>query len=445
MTSNKGAKKLGAFLATMLVAGNMIGSGVYLLPASLGAVGSITVLGWLAAIGGAALLGGAFSALTILRPTGTGLITHVHAGFGQGAAFIWGVCYWFACWTGNVAIALGVVGYIGFFIPEVATQPGSTIATVGILWLFTGANIVGPRFVARLEGGTLLLGLAPVLLIALGGWFYFDPAIFAASWNVSGKSAFEAVPQSVVMVFWAFLGVECANIVAPLVKNPTRDVPIATLGGLGIAALVYMSACTAIFGILPAADLAASSAPFADAAKPVVGASLAAVVALCAMIKASGTVGGWILVSAETWGADEVLGLLLRRTPKRRDGGPSVANLLFNGALMSLAAIATANPSMGRQFTVIADISVILCMFLYSAACLALIRLSAKRSPRWRLVSGALAVGAILFCGWVASSSETQLLEWSLFTILAVILAYLPLAWWRQRALPSAEEQIAGR
>lgn len=445
MTSNVGTKKLGAFLATMLVAGNMIGSGVYLLPASLGAVGSISVLGWLAAIGGAALLGGAFSALTILRPAGTGLIIHVREAFGPGSAFVWGVLYWFACWTGNVAIALGVVGYIGFFIPEVATQPGTMIATVGVLWLFTLANIIGPRFVARLEGGTLLLGLAPVLLIALGGWFYFDPAIFAASWNVSGKSAFEAVPQSVVLVFWAFLGVECANIVAPLVKNPTRDVPIATLGGLGIAALVYMSACSAIFGILPAADLAASSAPFADAAKPVVGASLAAVVALCAMIKASGTVGGWILVSAETWGADEVLGLLLRRPPKRRNGGPSVANLLFNGALMSLATVATANPSMARQFTVIADISVILCMFLYSLACFALIRLSAERSPRWRLVARGLAAGAILFCGWVASVSETQLLEWSVFTILAVILGYLPLAWWRRSGVDSVKEEIAGR
>lgn len=445
MTSNSGGKKLGAFLATMLVAGNMIGSGVYLLPASLGAVGSVTVLGWLFAIGGAALLGGAFSALTILRPHGTGLISHVRESFGPGAAFVWGMCYWFACWTGNVAIALAVVGYLGYFIPAVATQPGATIATVSILWLFTGANIVGPRFVARLEGGTLLLGLAPVLLIAVGGWFYFDPSLFAASWNVSGKSVFEAVPQSVVLVFWAFLGVECANIVAPLVKNPTRDVPIATLGGLGIAALVYMSACAAIFGILPAADLAASSAPFADAARPLVGASMAAVVALCAMVKASGTVGGWILVSAETWGADEVLGLLLRRPPKRRNGGPSVANLLFNGALMSLCAVATANPSMGRQFTVIADISVILCMFLYSAACLALIRLSAGRSRRWRLTSFALAGGAMLFCGWVASVSETQLLEWSVLVILIAVGGYLPLAWWRKSAVGSPEEQIAGR
>lgn len=445
MTSMSGPKKLGAFLATMLVAGNMIGSGVYLLPASLGAVGSISVLGWLAAIGGAALLGGAFSALTILRPTGTGLIIHVRESFGPGAGFIWGFLYWCACWTGNVAIALAVTGYLGYFIPEVATPPGATIATVGILWLFTAANIIGPRFVARLEGGTLLLGLAPVLLIALGGWFYFDPAIFAASWNVSGKSGLAAVPQSVVMVFWAFLGVECANIVAPLVRNPTRDVPIATLGGLGIAALVYMSACAAIFGILPAADLAASSAPFADAAKPLVGASLAAVVALCAMIKASGTVGGWILVSAETWGADEVLGLLLRRSPKRRNGGPSMANLLFNGVLMSLAAVATANPNLGRQFTVVADVSVILCMFLYSAACLALIRLSKERPPRWRLVARTLAVGAILFCGWVASVSETELLEWSVLSIVAVILGYLPLAWWRRSAVGSAKEQIAGR
>lgn len=444
MTSSGGAKKLGAFLATMLVAGNMIGSGVYLLPSSLGAVGSISLLGWAIAVAGAALLGAAFSALTILRPEGTGLISHVREAFGPGSAFIWGVLYWTACWTGNVAISLAVTGYVAYFLPTLAAPPGATFFTVGILWLFTAANVIGPRFVARFEGGTLLVGLAPVLLIALGGWFYFDPALFAASWNVTGKPFGEAMPQSVVMVFWAFLGIESANIVAPLVRNPTRDVPRATLGGLLIAALVYMSACAAIMGLLPAADLAASSAPFADAAKPLVGASLAAVVALCAMLKASGTVGGWILVSAETWGADEVLGLLLRRSPVRRNGGPSVANLLFNGALMSLAAVATASPNLARQFTVVADVSVILCMFLYAAACAALIRLSAERSPRWRLVARALAVGAILFCGWVASVSETELLLGSVAAIAAVILFYLPLGWWRRRAIDRDEPASLG-
>ena len=444
MTSAGGTKKLGAFLATMLVAGNMIGSGIYLLPASLGAVGSMSILGWLIAIGGAGLLGLTFSALTILRPEGTGLISHVREAFGPGSAFVWGVLYWFACWTGNVAIALAVTGYVAYFLPALATPPGSTLFTAGILWIFTGANIVGPRFVARFEGGTLLVGLAPVLLIAIGGWFYFDPAQFSASWNVTGKPFWDAMPQSVVMVFWAFLGIESANIVAPLVKNPARDVPRATIGGLLIAAIVYVSACTAIMGIMPAADLAASSAPFADAARPIVGASLAAIVAICAMLKASGTVGGWILVSAETWGADEVLGLLLRRAPKRRNGGPSVANLLFNGALMSLAAIATANANLARQFTVVADISVILCMFLYAAGCAALIRLSAGQSPRWRFAARALAVGGILFCAAVSSVSETPLLEWSVAFIAAVILGYLPLAWWRRRAIDRNEAASLG-
>jgi len=444
MASGVGTKKLGAFLATMLVAGNMIGSGVYLLPSSLGAVGSLTILSWCVALGGAALLAGSFSALTILRPQGVGLISHVREVFGPGSAFIWGFLYWFSVWTGTVAIALAVTGYAAFFVPALAAQPGNTLFTVGILWLFTLANIIGPRFVARFEGGTLLVGLAPVLLIALGGWFYFDPAIFTASWNVTGKPFWEAMPQSVVMVFWAFLGIECANIFAPLLRDPVRDVPRATLGGLLISALIYMLASGAIMGILPAASLAASSAPFADAALPMVGTSVAAIVALCAMLKASGTVGGWILISAETWGADELLGVLLRRTPARREGGPSVSNLLFNGALMSLTVIATASPSLARQFTVIADISVILCMFLYGAACAALFRLSAERSPRWRLVARSLAVGSILFCAWVASVSEIELLLWSVAFIVIVILGYLPFAWWRSRVSGTKVERPAG-
>jgi uncharacterized membrane protein YgdD (TMEM256/DUF423 family) len=121
-----------------------------------------------------------------------------------------------------------------------------------------------------------------------------------------------------------------------------------------------------------------------------------------------------------------------------------VSNLLFNGVLMSAAAVATANPSLARQFTVVADISVILCMFLYAAACVALIRLSAERSPRWRWTARLLAAGSILFCGWVASVSERPLLLWCVAAVGVAVAGYLPLAWWRRRAIDRGEAASLG-
>src|SRR4029077_2778429 len=138
------------------------------------------------------------------------------------------------------------------------------------------------------------------------------PEIFAASWNVSGKSFVQIVPASVVTVFWAFTGIENASVLTTLVRNPARNVPIATLAGLAIAAVTYLLACGVIMGILPAAVLAKSSAPFADAVAPVMGASVAALVALCAMLKACGTLGGAILLTVETAESEAVLGQIIR-------------------------------------------------------------------------------------------------------------------------------------
>jgi len=68
-------------------------------------------------------------------------------------------------------------------------------------------------------------------------------------------------------------------------------VPIGTFAGLTLAAIVYMAASAAIMGILPRATLAKSNAPFADAVVPMLGAAVASVIALFALMKAFGNAG----------------------------------------------------------------------------------------------------------------------------------------------------------
>ena len=65
---------------------------------------------------------------------------------------------------------------------------------------------------------------------------------------------------------WAFIGVETASVSAGVVENPTRNVPIATLGGVILAGICYVLSSSAIMGMIPNKELIASSAPFADAA-----------------------------------------------------------------------------------------------------------------------------------------------------------------------------------
>jgi len=434
MDSTVAHKKLGPFLATMVVVSTMIGSGIYLLPAGLGTIGSISILGWAGAVVCASTLAGVFTCLAIFKPGAAGLFSYIREALGPGVGFVAAVLYWFACWIGAVAVALAVTGYLSVFLPAVARPPGTMISNLLVVWLMIGANIVGPRFVARIQSWTLLLGLAPVILVAIGGWFYFHGQIFVASWNVSGQSFAHIVPKSIVIAYWAFLGVESALVLATRVRNPVRDVPIATFGGLAIASAIYISACAAIMGILPASVLAKSSAPFADAVVPMLGASVAAAVALCAMLKASGTLGAVILLVVETAGSDSVMGQI-RNVPAARDTQrASMPNLIFTGILMSAALIATASPTLARQFTIAADLTVTFIMFAYIAACVSLLRMSGAFPPKYRIVARALGLCGAVFCVALIAESEADLLIWSVLAIALAALAYG--AVWLRRGQP---------
>lgn len=416
-------KKLGPFLAVMVVASSMIGSGIFMLPASLGAFGSISMVAWVIATLGAALIGGVFSFLSIARPGTAGLFSFVRDAFGPAAGFVAGGLYWSSCMVASVAIALAVTGYFSVFVPWAAKPPGTTIATIAVLWLLLGANIIGPRFVARMQSWTLFLGLAPVFLAALGGWFFFHPSIFAASWNVTGGSFFTVVPHATVVVFWAFLGIEAAIVLSARVKNPARDVAIGTLGGLLFAAAVYMAASAAIMGILPAAALAKSSAPFADATAPVLGAIAAGVVALCAMLKASGTLAANILLTVETAESESVLGQT-RAIPVKPGARASLATFLVTGCLASLIVIASVSPTLARQFTIVTGVSVILSVMVYAGSSLALLRFSSALPERSRLWARVTGVCCAAFCAALVAKAEPISLAWSAGAILIAVIVY---------------------
>jgi len=110
-------------MCTALVIGNMVGSGIFLLPASLASFGGISILGWLFTATGAVLLALVFAQLARMVPGAGGPYTYSRAGFGDFAGFLiaWG--YWISTMAGNAAIAVAFIGYLGFFWPAVAASP----------------------------------------------------------------------------------------------------------------------------------------------------------------------------------------------------------------------------------------------------------------------------------------------------------------------------------
>ncbi|HTJ63628.1 MAG TPA: amino acid permease [Alphaproteobacteria bacterium] len=416
-------KKLGPFLATMFVTGNMVGSGLFLLPATLGSVGGISVFAWILATAGALLIAGIFARLGVLAPWAGGPYAYARATLGRYFGFQTNYVYWISCWVGNVSIALAVTGYLQELIPILKTPLGSAATTSGVIWIMVGANIVGPRIVGTIEAMAMLLGLAPILIIGIFGWFYFDSQLFMDSWNVSGKSASAAIPALLIQVFWAFTGLESAAVAVEVVENPRRNLPIAALAGVGLAAVIYMVSCTVLMGIVPAKELAASSAPFAIVARQIFGPAAATLLILTTILKASGTHGGWTLVSAATAKAAADDGAFPSIFGKTDSRGIPTQSLIVHGFLMTAAAFATTSPTIGQQFSKLIDVSVVFSMTCYTYSAIALIRLQPAGAPgamRYRVMS----VLAIVFSLWVIWKSDWTLLEIALLVMLSSVPLY---------------------
>ena len=437
--TGRGAK-IGPVAAGAIVAGNMIGSGIFLLPASLGAIGSITLIGWIIVLAGCLLLGWVCAALAMLRPGGLGLTGYVRDALGSYLGFQSAFVYWISTWFGNVAIALAVTGYLGSFVAAMKVPAILAGTTIAIIWLMTLINLSGARLIARLEGVALVLGLAPVLLVGGLGWAWFDPAIFAAGWNVTGGSDGSAVLASLGLIIWAFLGLESAAVVAAVVKRPERDVPLATAGGILVAGLTYIIACTSLMGVMPAAELAASTAPFADVAARIWGPVAGSVLATCAMVKAAGTLAGWMLVGAETAEAASRLGLFPRTLSKINARGAPSRNLIVTALLMSVVCVATLSGTLGEQFSMVVNMAVVLNVLVYAYACLALLSLSSGISPaprRMRARTAALA--GLIFAVLIIALSEM----WMLVVALAILGLTVPLHLLGRRRLPTTGNRPA--
>ena len=404
----------------------MIGSGVFLLPATLATVGSLTVLGWVIGTLGALALALLFGRLAQRRPMAGGPATYAFDAFGR----FWGsqssLWYWAACLIGNVAIALAASSYLASFF---GMSPGPVTAaffTVVLLWLVTIVNLVSPRFVGQFDGFLLVAGLVPLLLVVTVGWASFDAGQFRESWNVGGEPLHKALPNSLALVFWAFTGLESASVAAAVVDKPERNVPIATIAGVLIAALIYIAASIVIFGIAPASDIAASNAPFALAAARMLGPAAGPLVALCGGLKALGTLAGWVLMSAQVSRAAADHGLLPQVFARTRAGDTPVAGLLIAGLIGTAMILLTIAPTLGRQFGLMAEASTLFALLTYLGACAAALK---YRIAGERL----LAVIGALFCVFVIGWSTAPVLKATLISLAVFALLYLPLS--RQRYL----------
>ena len=375
--SRPGARALGFWMAAALVVGNMVGSGVFLLPASLAPLGVNSVAGWVVSATGAVLLAFVFAALSRAFPIDGGPYVYTRAAFGELAAFLvsWG--YWVAVWVGNAAIATGGVSYLIALAPPLAHVTGGPAAvTVAIIWALTAVNCHGVRAAGWVQLVTTATKLVPLLAVALVGGFFLRGEQVAEAAAV--PLGLDRTTAAATLTMWALLGFESATVPADKVRDPERTIPRATVAGTLVAALVCMLACTFVLLMVPAGQLAASNAPFADAARAFWGDRAATLVALFAAVSTFGCLNGWILVQGEMPWAMARDGLFPRAFARESSRGTPAFSLVFTSGLMTALVLMNFNRSTVDVFTFMILLATSANLVTYLACALALLVLMAR-------------------------------------------------------------------
>lgn len=285
--------------ATALIVGSIIGVGVFSLPYALSSYGPISLVAMGLATIGALALALLFAALSRRMPADGGPYAYARAAFGNLTGFANAWSYWVTAWAGNAAIAVGWVFYVERFVnKDGATFWSIVIALIG-LWVPAAVNLTGLRNMGVFQVWTTILKFVPLLLMATVGLFFIDGGNFTP-WNVSGDTNASAIGGAMAICLFTYLGVETAAVAAAKVREPVRNVPRATVFGTGASAVVYMLSLIAVFGILPATELASNQASYSAAADAIVGGTwLGDLVALAVVISGIGALNGWTMICAE--------------------------------------------------------------------------------------------------------------------------------------------------
>ena len=294
-------RKMSVVQLTFIVTVNMMGSGIIMLPTNMAKVGAISLLSWLVTAVGSLAIAYGFAEAGLLNQRAGGMAAYAEDGYGKDGYFQVFFLYFLSIAIANVAVASSALGYLAAFFPVLTSSPVATcIGVIALLWLTTVANFGGPKVTGRIGAVTVWGVILPVGFISIAGWFWFHGGTFAAAWNPKGVSLLEGMGSSISLTLWAFLGMESAVQNSSAVENPKRDVPLACMFGTLGAAVIYILSTAAIQGIVPNADLAASTGPFGLAFARMFNAAVGSIVMALAALACVGSLLGWQFTLAQT-------------------------------------------------------------------------------------------------------------------------------------------------
>ena len=419
---------LGFWTVVALVVGNMVGSGIFLLPASLAPYRGFAMLGWIVSAAGSLALALVFARLARFHAAEGGPYAFTRMAFGDVAGFLvaWG--YWISIWCGNAGIAIAFVGSLKPFLPGVvASPPATALLAAGAVWVLTAVNIRGVHTAGHVQVWTTALKVLPLAFIGLAGFAVLHPSHFALT-TASPRAGLGQLATAATLTFWAFGGLESATIPTGSVHDPARTIPRATIVGTLATALLYIVCSAGVMNIMAPAALAASAAPFADAAGLICGQWANMLVAAGAAIACFGALNGWILVASQV--ARAVANDRLFPEVFARSGcyGTPAAGLLISSALTTALIVLNASRGLVDLFTFLILLGTLNALVPYAFCALAGLtvdtstRRGAAPMPRGAMV---IALLAFAYAMWAIAGAGADVVYWGFLLLLCGLPVYV--------------------
>lgn len=416
--------------------GNMIGSGIFLLPASLAAYGGLSLVGWLFSTLGALALAGVFAYLSRLHPADGGPFAYTRRAFGDLAGFLvaWG--YWISIWTSLGALAVAFAGYLGSVFPVLTRTPAAAAFTaIAAVWLLIGVNAAGLRSAGWVQVVTTILKVIPLIAVGVFGLARFEPSHFTVATS-DVRSVIVATAAVVTLTLWAFLGLESATVPAGSITDPGRTIARATIAGTLFTAAIYVVSTVGVMSLINPASLSRSQAPFADAARTIWGSPGSTVVALGASISAFGALNGWVLLVGQLPLAVARAGLFPCLFARVSRNGTPTTGMLIAGLLTTALVALNYTRGLVELFTFFILLSTLNTLIPYVSSSLAVF-LIPPDDGRTRLPQGIAIVAALAFAFslWAIGGAGESTVYWGFLLLVCGLPVYVAVVRARDREL----------
>jgi APA family basic amino acid/polyamine antiporter len=368
-------RAIGVPALTANIVNSTIGAGIFVLPALVAkGLGPAAPLAFIVCAIAMVLFVTCFAVAGSRVSLTGGLYAYVEVAFGRYVGFLAGVLY---CLTAVCAVA-GVVNVFVNSIAGLAPLLGNSIVRVVVIALVYGTlvaiNVRGVREGAGAVTVVTLAKLLPILLFLCTGIFFIHPPnIEWSAWPGS-----KALGESVVLLMFAFVGIEVALIPSGEVKNPARTVPRAAYLALIVTTIIYITIQLVAQGTL-GSDLANyKDAPLAEAAAKFLGNIGRTILLAGATISAFGFVTSDILSSPRmifAFGRDGAIPAWFAHVhPRYRS--PDVAIITYAAVAFALSVTGTF-----EQLAVLSNVAVLLMYLLCCAACWFLVQRDVRADP----------------------------------------------------------------